>query len=133
LTYRELLLLQGRNCIVQIEHVKGHQDTATHQRDLTYEEILNIEAYELTHIAQKLPAIKNYEQYPNNKVNLKLNNKYINSQYSKMVNLAFHSLALREYYLVQYNWSSQDPSGGHYIFNQWQNIPTRINFVSKSS
>jgi hypothetical protein len=42
-----------------------------------------------------------------NKVNLKINDKYINSHYPKIVNLAFHSIALREHYATKYGWSAK--------------------------
>jgi hypothetical protein len=59
-------------------------------------EALNVEADKLTNVARKLPDMKEYQKFPTNKVNLKINNKYIISHYPKMVNLAFHSRALRE-------------------------------------
>jgi hypothetical protein len=104
----EIESLQRRSCNIKIEHVKGHQDTATHQRELTYEEILNIAADKLTHVARALPQVKEYEQLPTNKCNFKLNNKYINSHIPKMVNLAFHSIGLRDYYAENYSWTSND-------------------------
>jgi hypothetical protein len=72
---------------------------------LTTIEALNVEADELTHVARKLPDIKEYHKFPTNQVNLKINNQYINSHYPKMVNLAFHSMALREYYISKYRWT----------------------------
>jgi hypothetical protein len=52
-----------------------------------------VEADELTHVARRMPDIKEYNKFPANQVNLKINNQYINSHYPKMVNLAFHSMA----------------------------------------
>jgi hypothetical protein len=86
--------------------VKGHQDTNTKQK-LKTEESLNIEADELTHEARQLPNVKAYSIFPTNNVRFKLNNKYINPHYPKMVNLAFHSMALRDYYEIIYNWTSK--------------------------
>jgi hypothetical protein len=73
---------------------------------ITPEEALNIEADDLTHIARKIPHVKNYAKVPVNKVNFKLYNRYVNSHFPKMVNLAFHSMALREYYINKYKWTS---------------------------
>jgi ribonuclease HI len=102
----ELRQLQEKGCMVIIRHVKGHQDTADN-RNMTIEETLNVEADELTHVARKLPDIKTYHKFPTNKVNLQINNQYINSHYPKMVNLAYHSRALREYYAMKYGWSTK--------------------------
>jgi ribonuclease HI len=102
----ELHQLQEKGCMIIIQHVKGHQDTADN-RSMTIEEALNVEADELTHVARKLPDIKVYHKFPTNKVNLKINNQYINSHYPKMVNLAFHSMALREYYAMKHGWSTK--------------------------
>jgi hypothetical protein len=88
-----------------IQHVKGHQDTDKKGK-LTTAEAPHVEADELTHLARLLPDIKNYAKFPANKVNLRLNNRYINSHYPKMVNLAYHSMALREYYVTKYGWNS---------------------------
>jgi hypothetical protein len=102
----ELKKLDGMNCITTFEHVKGHQDAETN-RTLTTIEALNVEADELTHVARKLPDIKEYHKFPTNQINLKINNQYINSHYPKMVNLAFHSMALREYYISKYGWTAK--------------------------
>jgi hypothetical protein len=88
---------------IKIEHVRGQQDEANNGM-ITTEEALNIEADELTHITRKLPHIKQYDQSPANKVNFKLNHKYVNLHYPKMVNLGFHSMALREYFMNKYQW-----------------------------
>jgi hypothetical protein len=93
--------LNETNCIV-----KGHQDSEKKGK-LTIEESLNVETDELTHEARALPNVKDYAKFPTNKVNFKLNNKYINSHYPKLVNLAFHSMALREHYKQKYNWTSK--------------------------
>jgi hypothetical protein len=74
-------------------------------RELTYEEILNVEADKLTHKAQLLPSEHEYIHFPANKVDFIRNNKVINSNYAEMVNLAFHSIALWAYYAKQYTWS----------------------------
>jgi hypothetical protein len=68
---------------------------------------LNVKADELTHIARKLPYVTNYTLFPTNKVNFVLNNRYITSHNPKMVNLACHSMALREYYADKYRWISK--------------------------
>jgi hypothetical protein len=104
----EILSLRKRHCIITIDHVRGHQDTVTNRRELTYEEIFNIEADALTHVARELPSVQEYNHLPTNNVKFKLNNKYINSHIPKMVNLAFHSIALRDYYAEKYNWTSSD-------------------------
>jgi hypothetical protein len=93
----ELSALQEKNFTTEISHVKGHQDKES-KSFLTTEEALNVEANELTHDAQKMPLIKEYGKLPTNKVNFKLNNRYINSHYQEMVNQAFHSMALRKCY-----------------------------------
>jgi ribonuclease HI len=106
---QELLDLRKNGSYIKIQHVKGHQDTNMNiRRELTYEEILNVEADKLTHKARLLPSEHNYNHFPANKVDFILNNKVINSNYPKMVNLAFHSIALRAYYAEQYTWSSWD-------------------------
>jgi hypothetical protein len=84
--------------------VKGHQHMAHKEKNMTIEEALNVEADELTHVARKLPDIKEYHILPTNTVNLKINNRYINSHYPQMVNLTFHSMALREYYETKHGW-----------------------------
>jgi hypothetical protein len=71
------------------------------------EEALNVEADKLTNKARQLPNVREYNKFPMNKVNFKRNNKYINSHYPKMINLAFHSMALQEYYVYKYNWTSK--------------------------
>jgi hypothetical protein len=62
----------------------------------------------LTHIAITHKEIKEYDHFPTNKVDLILNKPHINSHYAKMVNLAFHSMVLREYYAVKHNWLASD-------------------------
>lgn len=101
----ELNALSKKATYIEILHVKGHQDKDT-QRHLTTEEALNVEADELTHQARRLPHITTYTPFPTNKVNLVLNNQYINSHYPKMVNLTFHSMALREYYVDKHGWTT---------------------------
>jgi hypothetical protein len=76
----ELKILEDKNCIITIQHVKGPQDNNT-KRKLKTEESLNIEADKLTHEARRLPNVKAYSIFPTNNVNFKLNNKYINSHY----------------------------------------------------
>jgi hypothetical protein len=98
--------LQEKDCIIIARHIKGHQDNDK-DRTMTTEEALNVEADELTHRARRLQDVKEYHKFPTNKVNFKINNKYINSHYPKMVNLAFHSIALREYYATKYGWTTQ--------------------------
>jgi ribonuclease HI len=102
----ELHKLNETNCIINIQHVKGHQDSEK-KRKLTIEESLNAEVDELTHEARALQNVKDYAKFPTNKVNFKLNNKYIISHYPKLVNLAFHSMALTERYIQKYNWTSK--------------------------
>jgi hypothetical protein len=102
----KLKQLNAMNCITTFEHVKGHQDTEKKTK-LTTIEALNVEADELTHVARKLPDIKDCHKFPTNKVNLKINHQYINSHYPKMVNLAYHSTALQEYYARKHGWTSQ--------------------------
>jgi hypothetical protein len=102
----ELKQLNDMNCITTFEHVKGHQDTEKKTK-LTTIEALNVEADKLTHVARKLPDIRGYHKFPMNKVNLKINHQYINSHYLKMVNLAYHSMALREYYVTKHGWTSK--------------------------
>jgi hypothetical protein len=102
----ELSLLCEKVAHIEINHVKGHQDK-DNQRNITTEEALNIEADELTHVARKSPHITKYSPFPTNKVNLILNKRYINSHYPKMANLAFHSMALREYYMEKYGSTSK--------------------------
>jgi hypothetical protein len=89
----ELLQLMDKKCIINICHVKGHQDDKK-GTELSYEEIWNIVADRLTHIARTHADIKEYDHFPTNKFNPILNKQYINSHYAKMVNLAFHSMAL---------------------------------------
>jgi hypothetical protein len=92
---QELSELRKNGSNIKIQHVKGHQDTNTNIRhELTNEEILNVAADKLTHEARSLPLIQEYNKFPANKVDLTLNTKVINSNYSKMVNLAFHSITL---------------------------------------
>jgi hypothetical protein len=93
--------LQHKSTICQ-----GHQDSEKKGK-LTIEESLNVEADKLTHESRALPNVKDYAKFPTNKVNFKLNNKYINSHYPKLVNLAFHSMSLREHYTQKYNWKSK--------------------------
>jgi hypothetical protein len=50
---------------------------------MTTEETLNVEADELIHGARRLQDVKEYHKFPTNKVNLTINNKYINSHYPK--------------------------------------------------
>jgi hypothetical protein len=102
----EIQHLHNMNFITRFEHVKGHQDTKK-RTALTTIEALNVEADELTHAARKLSNIKEYHKFPTNKVNLSINHQYINSHYPKMVNLAFHSMALREYYVTKHCWTSK--------------------------
>jgi hypothetical protein len=102
----ELHQLHETNCITIFEHVKGHQDTEKKGK-LTTTEALNVEADALTHIARKLPDTKEYYKFPSNKVNQKINHQYINSHYPKMINLAFHSMALREHYVTKYGWTAK--------------------------
>jgi hypothetical protein len=102
----KLNALSEKVTYIEIIHVKGHQDNDT-QRILTTEEPLNVEADKMTHLASKLPHITTYTPFPTNQVNLVLNNRYINSHYPKMVNLAFHSMALRDYYTDKYGWTSK--------------------------
>jgi hypothetical protein len=102
----ELRQLEEMNCTAIIKHVKGHQDT-NNSRSLRTEEVLNIEADELTHAARTLPHIKEYHIFPTNEVNLKINHQYINSHSPKMVNLSFHSMALREFYTTKYGWTAK--------------------------
>jgi hypothetical protein len=64
----ELKALQEKKCIMEIFHVKGHQD-CTSRQNLTDEEKLNVEADNLTHIARKLPDVKTYHKFPMNKAN----------------------------------------------------------------
>jgi ribonuclease HI len=92
---QELSDLRKNGSTIKIQHVQGHQDTNTNiRRELTYEEILNVAADKLTYEARSLPSIQEYNEFRANKVDLTLNTKVINSNYSKMVNLAFHSIAL---------------------------------------
>jgi hypothetical protein len=102
----ELNALQETKCIIEISHVKGHQDSTTRQH-LTDKEKLNVEANNLTHIARKLPDVKSYNKFLTNKVNFQMNNKYISSHYPKMINVASHSMGLREHYARKHAWSSK--------------------------
>jgi hypothetical protein len=102
----ELKALLKTKCNIEIFHVEGHQ-YSTARQNLTDEEKLNVDAEELTHIARKLPDIKLYYKFPTNKVNFRLNNQYVNSHYLKMTNLAFHSMALREYYARKHGWPTK--------------------------
>jgi hypothetical protein len=102
----ELNILSENVTLINIYHVKGHQDSEK-QRNLTPVEALNVEADKLAHEARQLPHIKTYSPFPTNKVNLVLNKRYIKSPYPKMVKLAFHSMALREHYASKYRWTSQ--------------------------
>jgi hypothetical protein len=74
---------------------------------MTIEEALDVKADELTLVARKLPDIKEYHKFSMNKVNLKINNKYINSHYPRIVNLEYHSIALQEYYVMKYSWTAK--------------------------
>jgi hypothetical protein len=85
----ELFDLQKNGSYINIQHVKGHQDTNMNiSRELTYEEILNVEADKLTHKARLLPSVHEYNHFPANKVDFTLNNKVINSNYPKMALLS---------------------------------------------
>jgi hypothetical protein len=95
----ELHQLHEKNCMTIFEHVKGHQDTGKKGK-LTTAEALNVEADDLTHVARKLRDIKEYYKFPTNTVNLKIN-------HPKMINLAFNSMALREYYVTKYGWTAK--------------------------
>jgi hypothetical protein len=102
----ELQQLDETNFIITFQHVRGHQGTEKKSK-LTTAESLNIESDLLTHEARRLTDVKLYSQFPTNNVNFKLNNRYINSHFPKMVNLAFHSMALRDYYETKYNWMNK--------------------------
>jgi ribonuclease HI len=65
----ELKELNKKVSLIEILHVKGHQDTEK-QQNLTIEEILNMEVDDLTHAARILPHIKEYAPFPTNNVNL---------------------------------------------------------------
>jgi hypothetical protein len=77
---------------------------------MTTQEALNVEADELTHVAMKLQAdVKEYHKFLTNKVNFKINSQYINSHYPrKRVNLAFHSMVLREYFATTHGWTAKN-------------------------
>jgi hypothetical protein len=96
--FHEVSLLETNIAIVTIRHVKGHQDTKKLKRSLMIEEHLNIEADALNQKARDLPDQRQYHPFPTNPVNFVLNNRYINSIYPWVVNTAFHSLELREYF-----------------------------------
>jgi hypothetical protein len=91
---------------------------------------------ELTHEARRLTNIKEYVKFPMNTVNFKLNNKYNNSHYPKMVNLAFHSMALREYYEQKHNWTAKTIESlwwpDQYTFRPCPSYLMKINFESRS-
>jgi hypothetical protein len=60
---------------------------------------MNTVADDLTHKARPLPRQKIYHSFPNNPVNLIINDRCINSNYPRVVSSAFHSIALREYFI----------------------------------
>jgi hypothetical protein len=102
----EISILETKSCFITIQHVRGHQDTKNQKWALTKEVKLNVEVDDLTHQARKLPDQKTYHPFPTNPVNFVLNNRYINSKYPRVVNTAFHSLALCEYFTTKYRWLS---------------------------
>jgi hypothetical protein len=75
-------------------NTQGHQDTKKLIRALTAEEHLNVVADKLIHRARALPDQKTYYPFPSNPVSFKINNKYINSNHPRVVNSAFHNIAL---------------------------------------
>jgi ribonuclease HI len=100
----EVSLLEKEHLNFTIQHVQGHQDTTKLKRSLTMEEHLNVEADKLTHKARELPDQRQYHRFPMNPVNFILNNRYIDSNYPRVVNTAFHSIALWEYFSSKYGW-----------------------------
>jgi hypothetical protein len=103
----EISLLEEKACFVTVQLVQGHQDTKKLKRALTAEEHLNVVADKLTHRARGLPDQKTYYPLPSNPVNFRINNKYINSNYPRVVNSAVQSIALQEYFCNKYGGRQQ--------------------------
>jgi hypothetical protein len=102
----EISQLEAKSCIIFVQHVRGHQDTKNQKKFLSMEEQLNVTADELTHRARTLPDQKHHHPFPVNPVNFIINNKYINFNYPRMVNSAYHSIALLEYFSNKHGWFS---------------------------
>jgi hypothetical protein len=64
--------------------------------------ISQIYADDLTHKAQSLPTVTKYVSFSENRVNLFINEKCINSNYPRCTSSAYHSIALHE----KHNWNN---------------------------
>jgi hypothetical protein len=65
--FYEIKQLRDKNCIINICNVNGHQDKKK-GKEITYEDIWNVEVDRSTHIALTHKEKKEYDHFPANKV-----------------------------------------------------------------
>jgi GTP1/Obg family GTP-binding protein len=87
-------LKKEKGCLITLGFVQSHQDKEEQIYDMSLKEHLNVLADELTHTAWSLPRQKTYHPFPDNHVNVIINDRWFRSNYPRVVSGAYHSLAL---------------------------------------
>jgi hypothetical protein len=103
----EISILQTSNLQINISFVRSHQELCKLKSELSHVESLNVLADSLTKAARKLKRKTTYISLPNNPIDLTINNKTINSYYTRRSKKAFHSIKLRDHLKGKHLWSDR--------------------------